>query len=68
MPKLYAVVKFQDKQNKVAVVPLTRLTEDRKFCFWPPKKRSVRVHELVRDLVGPSAYWGMYPVTVMARY
>ncbi|KAL1427014.1 hypothetical protein MTO96_017762 [Rhipicephalus appendiculatus] len=66
MPKLYAVVKFPEEQNKV-VVPLTWLTEDRKYCFWPPKMRALRVHELTRDLVGPSADWGMYPVTVMAR-
>ncbi|KAL1466128.1 hypothetical protein MTO96_042927, partial [Rhipicephalus appendiculatus] len=37
------------------------------MLLWPPKMRGVRVHELTRDLVGPSADCGMYPVTVMAR-
>ncbi|KAL1469383.1 hypothetical protein MTO96_025107 [Rhipicephalus appendiculatus] len=67
MPKLYAVVKFPQEENKVAVVPLTWLTEDHSFCFWPPKMRGVRVPQLIRDLVAPSAEWGTYPVTIMAR-
>ncbi|KAL3232059.1 hypothetical protein MRX96_048423 [Rhipicephalus microplus] len=55
------------EQDKVAVVPLSWLTEDRAQCHCPPKRRRVRVEELVRDRVDPTAAWQKYPVCLVAR-
>ncbi|KAL3210005.1 hypothetical protein MRX96_037485 [Rhipicephalus microplus] len=67
MPKLFAVVTFPEEQDKVAVVPLSWLTEDRAQCHWPPKRRGVRVEDLLRDRVDPTAAWQKYPVFLVAR-
>nr|XP_037275173.1 uncharacterized protein LOC119167747 [Rhipicephalus microplus]XP_037275174.1 uncharacterized protein LOC119167747 [Rhipicephalus microplus] len=66
-PKLFAVVTFPEAQDKVAVVPLSWLTEDQAQCHWPPKRRGVRVEELVQDRVDPTAAWQKYPVWLVAR-
>ncbi|KAL3209924.1 hypothetical protein MRX96_037565 [Rhipicephalus microplus] len=65
MRKLFAVVTFPEEQDKVAVVPLSWLTEDRVQCHWPPKRRGVRVEELVRDRVDATAVWQKYPVCLV---
>ncbi|KAL3246966.1 hypothetical protein MRX96_057320 [Rhipicephalus microplus] len=65
--KLFAVVTFPEEEDKVAVVPLSWLTEDRAQCHWPPKRRGVRVEELVRDRVDPTAASQKYPVCLVAR-
>ncbi|KAL3237656.1 hypothetical protein MRX96_048170 [Rhipicephalus microplus] len=67
MPKLFAVVTFPEEQDKVAVVPISWLTEDRAQCHWLPKRRGVRVEELVRDRVDPTAAWQTYPVCLVAH-
>ncbi|KAL3184114.1 hypothetical protein MRX96_000187 [Rhipicephalus microplus] len=65
--KLFAVVTFPEEQDKVAVLPLSWLTEDRAQCHWPPKRRGVRVEELVQDRVDPTAAWQKYPACLVAR-
>ncbi|KAL3200160.1 hypothetical protein MRX96_043605 [Rhipicephalus microplus] len=41
--------------------------EDRAQCHCDPKGRGVRVEDLVRDRVDPTAAWQKYPVCLVAR-
>lgn len=59
----FAVVNFVDETEEevVSEVPISWLTEDQKFCKWPPEKYS---SIYISKSFPPEANWKEYPVKV----
>lgn len=66
MTKQFAVVKFPQEDDSLAVVPLSWLSEDRAQCFWPFNIKGSELLALVEKKAEPDLdAWKTYPVVVL---
>ncbi|CAN7938121.1 unnamed protein product [Ixodes hexagonus] len=69
MDKPFAVVKFPQEDDSLAVVPLTWLSEQRDMCAWRAHIKGSKVSGMVERQVPPGTVgsgWGLFPVIVMS--
>lgn len=60
--KKYAILEFEN--HDISIVPSSWISEDKEFCYWPPKK----VEKYRKNCEMPNPNWSTYQVIKIYGY
>lgn len=56
-------MEFDNNRKEFSVIPLTWLSDDKHFCFWPKNVKSQdHLQSMIETLTHPTASWHYYSI------